>query len=141
MKKRWFMVSLIIGVLALGITGGAVLAHERGSGGESPWKSFASRVATILELDEAQVQDAFDQAKKEIQDEALQNKLDRLVEEGQLTQEQADEYKEWYLSRPEGLSPGFRGHSFHGGFRRGGFGFHHGVPAEPTPDNSETSIN
>ena len=77
------------------------MAQGDGAEGGSPLQSFASRVAVILGLDETQVQDAFSQAAGELQVDRLQLKLDRLVENGRLTQEEADEYKEWYLSRPD----------------------------------------
>ena len=114
MKKRWFVVPLLVGVLALGIMGGTALAQDRGTSSDSPVGKFASKVAAILGLDETKVQDAFKQAAKETQDEALQTKLGRLVEQGRLTQEQADAYKAWYLARPEGIFqglqlPGMRG--------------------------------
>ena len=51
-------------------------------------------------------------------DEALQARLDKLVEAGRITQEQADELKAWYDERPEGvpgLGFGFGKHSFHKG--------------------------
>ena len=144
MKKRWLFVTLLVGGLALGITGGIVVAHGGGTGSDSPLESFASRVAAILGLEEAQVQDAFNQAARETQDEGLQRKLDRQVDQGRLTQEQADEYMEWYQSRPEALSPGspFRGFGRHG-FHRGwhGMGFWNGVPPTPAPETSgETSL-
>ena len=89
--------------------------------------AFAARVADILGLDETTVQDAIDQARAEMQEEALQAKLDRLVENGHMTQEQADEYKTWIESKPEGLSPkmfggfGKKHHRF-GGRGWGGWG-------------------
>ena len=102
MTRRWIIVGTIIGVLVLGITGGAVLAQGGGTDGDATLKGLPSRVAAILGLDEAQVQDAFKQAAREMQDERLQRKLDHLVELGKLTQEEADDYKAWYLARPEG---------------------------------------
>ena len=78
---------------------------------------FASRVAAKLELDEGKVQDAFRQVAREVEDEVLQRKLGRMVESGRLTEEQADEYRKWYSSRPEGLP--FRG-AFGGGMWGGG---------------------
>jgi hypothetical protein len=145
MRKRWFFVTLLVGVLALGITGGTVLAHDGGVGGDSPLGKFTSRVANILGVDEAQVQDALDQASREIQDESLQLKLDRMVESGRLTQEQADAYLEWYVSRPDGLFSGFKlrgfgGHDFFRGgmFGRHGMGFWHQMPSEPAPESSES---
>ena len=52
-------------------------------------------------------QDAMDQAAQEIHDEALQAKLQYQVEQGLITQEEADAFSEWYESRPEGLDHGF----------------------------------
>ena len=143
MKKRWFVIPLLVGVLTLGITGGTVLAQEDGTSSDSPVGRFASKVATILGLDGAQVQDALKQAAGEIQDEALQRKLDRLVENDRLTQEQADAYLEWYKSRPEGILSGpklrgFGGYGFHHGgiLGRHGMGFWQQMPPEPESTES-----
>ena len=118
MRRRWILITLVVGLLAVGVVAtGAAFVHRSGSAEEnSSSGEFAARVAEILGLEEQQVQDAFDQAREEMLDERIQSKLDSLVESGDLTQEQADEYKEWFDSRPEGLSPrGF--HSF--GHKRG----------------------
>ena len=143
MKKRWFLVPILAGVLAISITGGVALAQDDGTGIGSPWSKIASKVAVILGLEEADVQAALDQAAREIQDEALQQKLDCMVEEGRLTPEQADEYGQWSQSRPEGIAPfgGFGGRGFHRGGMMGGSGgrgmwFHFGSPPAPTPDDS-----
>ena len=127
MRKRWLIVPIMIGLLVTGVlTTSAVLAQSDGTDVTSPWSRFVSRVAEILGVDEAQVQDAVEQAAREMQDEALQAKLDRMVESGRLTQEEADARKEWYQSRPDGLHPGpfhlfwgpgfgmSRGHHFRG---------------------------
>ena len=62
MKRRWLMITMLVGALAVGAIGaGAVLAGGNGGGeGGSRINDLASRVATILGLDQAQVQDAFD---------------------------------------------------------------------------------
>lgn len=36
-----------------------------------------------------------------MRDEALDNRLKCLVEKGKITQEQADQYKQWWQSRPD----------------------------------------
>jgi hypothetical protein len=113
MKKRLLLPVAATMIVISIVTGGAIMAQENGSGKTPVIESFASRVAAILGLDEAQVQDAMDQARREMQDEALQRKLDSMVERGWLTQEQSDEYWQWYQSRPEGIwefggpGPGF----------------------------------
>jgi hypothetical protein len=113
------------------------MAQENGTGETPVIESFASRVASILGLDEAQVQDAMDQARREMQDEALKSKLDSMVERGWLIQEQADAYWQWYQSRPEGIRGfggpgpgfGFGGHSHGMGPSEGRFG----PPRDLTP--------
>ena len=121
MKRRWFLATIIVGLLSLAVAGGAVLAQVNGTEGDSISDTLASRVAVILELDEARVQEALDQAAKELrrerQDQASQQRLNRLVEQGRLTQQQADEQQAWYESRPEGRTPRLR---FAG--RQGSFG-------------------
>jgi hypothetical protein len=131
MKKRLLLPVAATMIVISIVTGGAVMAQENGDGETPVIESFASRVAAILGLDEAQVQDAMDQARREMQDEALKSKLDSLVEQGRLTQEQADEYWQWYQSRPEGIwgfvgpGPGFG----FGGHSQGRFG----PPRDLTP--------
>ena len=90
---------------------------------EDSSKTFAGRVAEILGLEDDTVADAMKQAKEDMRDEAVKAKLDALVEDGKMTQEDADAYLEWLESRPDV--------DFGGGFGRGshgkrGFGKKHG---------------
>lgn len=124
MRKRWLLIPVVVLLVALGVAGGAVLAEQVSDGdkmnGDGDKKSFAARVAEILGLEEDTVADAMDQAKKEMHDEYVQAWLDKMVEKGRITQDEADQYKEWLDSRPEGLD------RFHGrGFGKG-FGGHRG---------------
>lgn len=146
MKKRWIFVPLLVVAVALGITGGTVLAHEGSTSGSSPIDSLTSKVATILGLDATAVQNAFQQVAKQAQDEALQKRLAKLVEKGRLTQAEADAYLQWYQSRPAGLIAGlpfggldpFGKHRFHGGWMMRGWGDHQVFP-EATPQSTGTS--
>jgi len=63
-------------------------------------------------MDSGQLKDALDQARSEMQDEALESRLQNLVDEGKITQEEADQYLEWWQSRPdiELPLPGLGGH-------------------------------
>ena len=112
MKRHWFLASLIVGALTLALAAGAVMARVNGTEGDSIANTLASRVAGILGLDEAQVQHALDQVARELrrerQDQASQQRLNRLVEQGRLTQQQADEQQAWFESRPEGRTPRLR---------------------------------
>jgi hypothetical protein len=150
MKKR-LLIPVAATMMVISVfTAGAVMAQEDGTDETPAVPSFASRVAAILGLDEAQVQDAMDQAHREMQEEALRDRLDSMVEQGRLTQEQADEYYQWYQSRPEGIrgfggpGPGFgfggpgRGHG-HGHGMRGPEGMF-GAPRDlaPSQGNSDS---
>ena len=148
LKRRWLVVGVLVGVLSVGAVGGTVLAQgDVGSGEDSPLQSFASRVAAILGLNEEQVEAALTQASGEMRDEAMQSKMARLVEEGRITRQQADEYLEWQRARPDslqpGFGPGFRGHGFHRGRRFGGGMRFHGpgrvAPPAAAPDTSEAT--
>ena len=112
-RKRWLIGTVLAALMALGIAGGVVLAQEADE--DSMMKSFAGRVAEILGLEETRVQDAMDQARQEMFSERLQTKLDRMVESGRITQEQADEYKAWVESRPDGAFKHFGKRGHHGG--------------------------
>ena len=106
---------------------------------------FASRVAAKLELDEGKVQDAFKQVAREVEDEVLQRKLGRMVERRRLTEEQADEYRKWYRSRPEGLPSRFAFRGPFGGGMWGGGGWrgkeHHDEGQGPShgPESPESA--
>ena len=52
------------------------------------------------------MQGAFDKAQKDMADEALQKRLNSLVQQGKITQDQADQYGKWYQSRPSVPLPG-----------------------------------
>ena len=132
MKKRFLLPVAATMIVVSIFTAGAVMAQEDGAGETPVVQGFASRVAAILGLDEAQVQDAMDQVRREMQDEAMRNKLDALVEQGRLTQEQADEYYQWYQDRPEGIQ-GFGGRGPWFGFGWHGPGRGHG-PAMRGPE-------
>ena len=125
MRKRWVAALIVMGLILGVFTGGVVLSQESygKNSNTSPFQKLIARVAQTLGIGEDELQSAFDQAVKETRDEALQSKLDSLVEQGSMTPEQAEEYKTWYQSRPDSLSPGLHGRKF--GFGRGRA--HHGL--------------
>jgi hypothetical protein len=65
-----------------------------------------TRVAQILSIDEKTLESAFKQAQKEFEQKRMDEMFAKLVTDGKLTQTQADEYKAWLTSKPEGV-PGF----------------------------------
>lgn len=120
-KRKKFVIALALGAAILaGSLGGAVLAADNGDESES-----ATRMEIILdkvainyfgltgeELDIEALQSAFSQARDEMQAEALQNRLDKLVEDGVITQEEADEWSSWWALKPDiSVGFGFHGHN------------------------------
>ena len=134
MRKRWIIVSVVMAALAIALTGGAILAQDDDDDDGS--KSFAGRVAEILDLDEDTVADAMKQAKEDMRDEAIKAKLDALVEAGEITQDEADDYLEWLESRPDVDFGGGHGRGFRG---KGGFGRKHGWGWGKSKASADTS--
>jgi polyhydroxyalkanoate synthesis regulator phasin len=95
------------------------------------YQALLDRACAIYEektgtnIDSEQLRDALDQAQGELRDEALETRLQNLVDEGKITQEEADQYLEWWQSRPdiEVPLPGLGGPGPGGGMMQGrGFG-------------------
>ena len=119
MSKRWIVLLVVMGLLVAVITTGAVMAQDI-SDKVRVGTSVLARVATILELDEVVVKEAFQQARKEQYTETYRGMLDLKVEKGLITSEQAEEQFVWFESRPDSLRSTF-GHAR--GFKRGKQGF------------------
>ena len=65
--------------------------------------SFVAEVAEILGVEESALEDALTQAKCAMANDAVRARMDAMVEKELITQEEADEYVEWFESRPEFL--------------------------------------
>ncbi|MQY80902.1 MAG: hypothetical protein GH158_01475 [Dehalococcoidia bacterium] len=67
-----------------------------------------SRVSNILGISEEDLSDAFTQAKQEMMDErceeAFYEFLEQAIEEGLITEEEAEEIEEWWEQKPEALN-------------------------------------
>ena len=96
---------------------GRVFLRMKGRFGSAPGQtSLFARVATILGIQEQALKDAFTKAQREIQMEALTERLKKQVEQGKITQQQADQYLQWWQARPDSLP----GHPWALGGRFGG---------------------
>jgi hypothetical protein len=127
-KKKPLIITLVAIAATVGITTGLVFAQDEGDATqpEAQHEALLDRVCEIYEdntgvaIDPQALQDAFTQAQDEIMAEAMQNRLDALVEKGIITQDQADQYKAWWEARPDTVLPG---RPFFGGGPSGpGFG-------------------
>ena len=135
-KRKWFIPVIVASVLLIGgIVGGVVVAADDSSSNIEDQSQATDRNQALLDracaiyeeetgitIDAEQLKDALKQARSEIQDEALENRLQNLVDEGTMTQEEADNYLEWWQSRPDvGLPlPGLGRPGPGGGMMRGG---------------------
>jgi len=100
-SKKFLVVALLAVVVLLASTAGVALAADNG-----------------------------DDSEPEAKYEALENYLQSLVEQEKITQAQADEYLNWWQSKPDvPLQFGFHGH---GGFRGMGGMRGFGWPCPPT---------
>ncbi|MFW6102279.1 MAG: hypothetical protein ACOC6O_01305 [Chloroflexota bacterium] len=106
-KRKWFIPVVVVSVLLIGgIVGGAVALADD-SDTADPHQMLVDRVAAIYEeetgvaIDSEQLKSALDQARSEIRGEALENRLQDLVDDGQITQDEASQYLEWWQSRPD----------------------------------------
>ncbi len=131
MSRRKITLLVLAVVMAIGLTGSIVWAQTDGNGGTptptptadtTTGKSFVARVAEILELEESTVQDAFTQAKRQQVDEAYRGRLDKMVERGRLTEDEANEQFSWFEERPDSaVERSKSGRSDGKGFHRRGF--------------------
>jgi hypothetical protein len=135
-RKKVILIPLIIAVVVAGSITGVVLA-QGGTDSNSSGNTLMAKVAAILGIDQTKLEDAFTQAQKEMRDETLTNYLNKLVEEGKITQEEADQYQQWWNARPDTLNQ--LGPGFEFGGRNRGFGPGCGMwmaPFQPAQQNS-----
>ena len=132
-RSKKFIIAVSVAVLLAGSIGGVVLAAdtEGSSQLEARHGQFMDKVCEIYEqdtgisIDQEALKAAFTQAagemraeimqnRPEIGPEAMQNRLQNLVDEGKITQEQMEELQGWWDSKPD-VTFGF-GHPGHGKF-------------------------
>jgi hypothetical protein len=121
-RRKVILIPILVALMVVGSMVGVTLAQ---AGSDSSGNTLLARVAAILGIDQTKVEDAFAQAQKEMRDEAVDSYLKDMVEQGKITQEEADQYKTWWDAKPDALDklgpgPGFGGRG--GGFRPGGCG-------------------
>ena len=118
-RSKKFIVIALAAVLLVGSITGVVLAQNGDdSQPEARHEALLERVCEIYQentgvaVNPQELKDAFAQAQSEMLEEALGSRLQYLVEQGKITQGEADQYLEWWQSKPD-VPPGFgfRGHA------------------------------
>ena len=117
-RKKKFIIAAVLAtvvLLGVGVAGGSVLAQDGNECENQPQyqrEALLDRVCAIYEentdttIDQEELKDAFAQAMSEMQDEAIQNRLRNLVQEGRMTQGEAGQCLEWCRARPD-VAAGF----------------------------------
>lgn len=106
MRRKIIIFSVVAAIVLVGGLVGGILSTDLVlADDENPGKgrrgALLSRAAQILGVDQADLENAFKQANKELRTEALEAKLQEFVSEGRITQAQADEFMGWINLRPD----------------------------------------
>ena len=109
MKRKLLLGLAAVAIMVSGVAAGLAWTQVAHAQEDTTAKSFAARLAIILGLEEDVVQDAFKEARRDIQGDRFQTRMDRLVESERITQDEADAAIEWYAERPEGINKSSRG--------------------------------
>ena len=121
-SKKFIIVTVLAVVLLSGSIVGVALAANNGDDtqAKAPAEDILGKVCAIYQqktgvaIDQEALKAAFAQAQSEMQKEREKAHLQDLVDQGKITQEQADEYLKWWQSKPD-VPVGF-GFPGHGGF-------------------------
>jgi len=103
-KKMKVLVAVLAAILVLAVGGTAVVIAQEEEPPPTPEteaNGLLPRVAEILGISQEELTSAFQQARQEMRQETFLRFLDRAVEERRITQEEADEFLEWWEQRPE----------------------------------------
>jgi hypothetical protein len=101
MKRIQKIVLATVLVAVMLIASMPVIALAQDDEAHGPPGALLTRVAEILNIDQGELENAVKQAQTGLREEALENRLEELIDEGTLTQEQADAYKAWIEARPD----------------------------------------
>ncbi len=117
-RSKKFIFTVLLTVVALGgILGGYAVANADDEDTSPPPAgefNFLDKAAEIYEkntgvaIDPDELQNAFNEAREELGNQARERFHQRLLEEGAITQEQLDEFEKWLESRPDFMTEEFK---------------------------------
>ena len=114
-KRVKVLVPVVVAVLVvvlLTVSGVAAVMAKSGESASPPaptkkifmgainTKGLLARVAEILGIPQEEIVGAFKQAQQEMREEAGMRSLDKAVEKGHLTEDEASDIKEWWAQKP-----------------------------------------
>ncbi|OGN98526.1 MAG: hypothetical protein A2Y58_00120 [Chloroflexi bacterium RBG_13_51_52] len=116
-NKKLIFIEVLAVVVLVAVLGVAAVAHaddESTSQVQDNTTSLMEQVAEIYQantgtaIDPQELENAFVQARNQNRIEIRYQCLDKLVEQGKITQEQTDEFKAWLDARPDIFSEEFQ---------------------------------
>ena len=105
LKKKILIISVLCVVVLAGVLGGFAIASA--NDGDAAGTTLMAKVAEIYQkntgtaIDAQELQKAFAEAGASLQLEVRDQMLQKLVDDGKITQEQADAWKTWLNTRPD----------------------------------------
>lgn len=118
-SKKFIIIAVTVAAVLAGTLNGVAFAQTGNEDEDQPeakWEALVDRVLEIYEektgvaINQEALKDSFIQARGEMRTEALQNRLQNLVDQERITQGEADEYLEWWQAKPDTpLRFGFQG--------------------------------
>ena len=102
-KRKKFIIPLVVAGVLAGSLAGAAFAQEGDEVGPPPGGTLIERLAEKLGIGQSELETAF----AEVRSEMRNSRLQELVEQGRLTQEEADQFGEWRQARPDMELGGF----------------------------------
>lgn len=121
-SKKFLIIGVLVVALLVGVLGSVAaaranddIANTTNTTSDNLTTTLMEKIATIYQantgtvLDAQQLEKAFEQARTEIKTEARDQMLQKLVENGKITQEQADQWKAWMDAKPNIPAIGNRG--------------------------------
>jgi hypothetical protein len=104
LKKKFLIIGVLSVVVLAGVLGGFAIASADDTNNKQT--TFMDKVAEIYQkdtgnaLDAQALQKAFTEAGAALKTDAMNQFLQKLVDNGKITQEQADAWKAWLAARP-----------------------------------------
>jgi hypothetical protein len=110
-SKKFIIIAVLVVLVVGGTLGGVAVAQANDSQDNNTTQtanvtSFLDKVAEMYQkntgvaINAADLQQAIQDATQAMKDEALDNYLQKLIDEGKIDQGQADAYKAWLANRP-----------------------------------------
>lgn len=103
MNRRLMFLPALVGLILVGTLSFTIISADD-SDTPGVVHPFTARVAQILEIDEILVNDAMKQARTELVKESIEAKLNGLVEEGTLTEEEATEKLNYLIENKDAIA-------------------------------------